>query len=39
MLTKICKRLYSKVEYHGLERWGIKNKNLLYNLSVCELYE
>jgi len=27
------------VNYTGVERWGIKNKNMKYNLSVPELYE
>lgn len=39
MLAQILKRSFSKVNYTGLERWGIRNKNILYNLSVPELYE
>lgn len=41
MLSKVSKCAFgsSKINYKGLERWGIRNKRIMYNLSVPELYE
>ncbi|EGR33029.1 phosphoenolpyruvate carboxykinase, putative [Ichthyophthirius multifiliis] len=43
MLSKIIRRggaqLQGDHNYYGLEKYGITHKNILYNLSVGELYE
>jgi len=42
MLSKAVQRSFTKIapkNLYGLERHGIRNKNILFNLSVPQLYE
>lgn len=40
MLSRnITKFGFGAIEYKGLEKWGVKNRNIKYNLGYSELYE